>query len=64
MKNVITRMKSPVFWAEVVIIAAQIGKTTGLYELDNEFVSNLQNFITVLFTLFATLNNPATKDQF
>lgn len=63
-KVLLKRMESPVFWVEAILIIAQIGKITGMYEIDNTTVSLIQDFITTAFTLFATLNNPTTKDKF
>ena len=58
------RLTSKVFWIELVLIVAQVGKLTGLYEIDNNLLSSIQDFITVLFTIFASLNNPTNKTGF
>lgn len=58
------RLTSKVFWIELVLIIAQVGKLTGLYEIDNNLLSSIQDFITVLFTIFATLNNPTETKKF
>ena len=64
MKELLKRMKSPVLWIEAVLIVAQIGKATGLYDLGNETVSQIQDIITIGFSLFATLNNPTETKKF
>lgn len=58
------RLTSKVFWIELVLIIAQVGKLTGLYEIDNNLLSSIQDLITVLFTIFSALNNPTTKEKF
>ena len=58
------RLTSKIFWIELVLIIAQVGKLTGLYEIDNNLLSSIQDFITVLFTIFATLNNPTETKKF
>lgn len=58
------RLTSKVFWAELVIIIAQALKLFGIYDVSNELLSTIQDIITVIFTVFATLNNPTTKESF
>ena len=58
------RLTSKIFWIELVLIIAQVGKLTGLYEIDNNLLSSIQDFITDLFTIFATLNNPTETKKF
>ena len=58
------RLTSKVFWAELVILIAQALKLFGIYEVSNELLSTIQDIITVIFTVFATLNNPTTKEKF
>ena len=41
-------MKSKIFWVELVLIVAQVGKIEqGLYSIDNEMLSSLQDLITI-----------------
>ena len=58
------RLTSKVFWAELVILIAQALKLFGIYEVSNELLSTIQDIITVIFTVFATLNNPSDKQNF
>ena len=58
------RLTSKVFWIELVLIIAQVGKITGLYEIDNNLLSSIQDLITVLFTIFSALNNPTETKKF
>lgn len=58
------RLTSKVFWAELVILIAQALKLFGIYEVTNELLSTIQDIITVIFTVFATLNNPTDKENF
>ena len=64
MKEILKRMKSPVFWTEMVLIIAMILRTIGVYDMPNEMLNDIQNFITAIFTVFATMNNPADKNNF
>lgn len=64
MKEILKRMKSKIFWIELVLLVAQVGKLTGLYSIDNEMLSALQDLITILFTIFATLNDPTQTKKF
>ena len=64
MKEVLKRMKSPVFWTEMVLIIAMFLRTIGVYDMPNEMLNDIQNIITILFTIFATMNNPADKSNF
>ncbi|MBO5142949.1 MAG: hypothetical protein J6C46_08210 [Clostridia bacterium] len=64
MKEILNRMKSPVFWTQMVLIAAMFLRTLGVYDMPNDMLTNIQDLITMLFTVFATLNNPADKENF
>ena len=64
MKEILKRMKSPVFWTEMVLIIAMLLRTVGVYDMPNEMLNDIQNIITTLFTIFATMNNPADKKNF
>ena len=64
MKEILKRMKSPVFWTEMVLIAAMFLRLIGVYDIPNEELTTIQDLITMLFTVFASLNNPADKYNF
>lgn len=64
MKEILKRMKSPVFWTEMVLIIAMFLRTIGVYDMPSEMLNDIQNIITTLFTIFATMNNPADKSNF
>lgn len=64
MIEVLNRMKSPVFWTQMVLIVAMFLRTLGVYDMPNDMLTNIQDLITMLFTVFATLNNPADKENF
>ena len=64
MKEILNRMKSPVFWTQMVLISAMFLRTLGVYDMPNDMLTNIQDLITMLFTVFATLNNPADKENF
>lgn len=64
MKEILKRMKSPVFWTEMVLIIAMLLRTIGVYDMPNEMLEDIQNIITTLFTIFATMNNPGDKKNF
>lgn len=58
------KLKSPVFWTELVLIVAQVLKLFGVYEVSNEMMNTIQDIITTLFTIFSALNNPNSRTQF
>lgn len=64
MKEILKRMKSPVFWTEIVLIVAMFLRTLGVYDMPNDLLITIQDIITTLFTIFASLNNPADKNNF
>ena len=64
MKEILKRMKSPVFWTEMVLIIAMLLRAIGVYDMPNEMLEDIQNIITTLFTIFATMNNPSDKKNF
>lgn len=64
MKEILNRMKSPVFWTQMTLIVAMFLRTLGVYDMPNDMLTNIQDLITMLFTVFATLNNPADKENF
>ena len=58
------RLMSKVFWMELVLIVAQVLKVFGIYEMPTEMISTIQDIITIIFTIFATLNDPTNKTGF
>lgn len=60
----IEKIKSPVFWTELVLIIAQALKLFGVYDMPNELIGTIQDLITTGFTIFATLNNPNSRNTF
>ena len=58
------KLKSPVFWTELVVITAAALKLFGVYTIEDETINTIQNVITALFTVFATLNNPDSRTDF
>lgn len=63
-KEILKRMKSPVFWTEMVLVIAMFLRLIGVYDMPNAELTAIQDFITGIFTVFATLNNPTTKNSF
>lgn len=60
----IERLKSPVFWTQLVLLIAEILKLLGVYDIPNEVISNIQDIITIAFQVFAGLNNPTDRKNF
>lgn len=58
------RLKSPVFWTQLVLLIAETIKLCGGYEISNELLNNIQDFITLGFQIFAGLNNPTDRKNF
>lgn len=58
------KLKSPVFWGALVVLIAQALKLFGVYEVSNETLSYAQDIITILFQVFAALNNPDSRKTF
>ena len=58
------RLMSKLFWMELVLIVAQVLKLFGIYEMPTEMISTIQDIITIIFTIFATLNDPTNKTGF
>ena len=58
------RLKSPVFWTQLVLLIAEAIKLCGGYEISNELLNNIQDFITLGFQIFAGLNNPTDRKNF
>ena len=64
MKNIKEKLKSKVFWAELVVLIAQALKLFGVYEISDETLNSIHDLITILFSVFATLNNPNNRSGF
>lgn len=65
MKNkILTKLKSKVFWIELVLLIAYSLRLFGIYDMPNETITTIQDLITAIFTIFATMNNPDTRDEF
>lgn len=60
----IERLKSPVFWTQLVLLVAEVLKLFGVYEISNDVLNSLQDVITLLFQVFAGLNNPTDRNNF
>ena len=58
------RFKSPVFWTQLVILIAEVVKLCGGYEIPSATLSAIQDAITAIFQVFASLNNPTDKNNF
>lgn len=58
------RLKSPVFWTQLVLLIAEILKLCGVYEMPNEMIGQIQDIITIGFQIFAGLNNPTDRLNF
>lgn len=63
-KTMIERLKSPVVWAEIVLLVAQALRVFGVYEMPNEMIAVIQDIISYGFYIFAGVNNPLTRDKF
>lgn len=58
------RLKSPVFWTQLVLLIAETLKLFGVYEVSNDVINSTQDVITLLFQVFAGLNNPTDRKNF
>lgn len=58
------RLKSPVFWTQFVLLIAEALKLLGVYEMPNETLNGIQDFITLAFQIFGGLNNPTDRKSF
>ena len=58
------RLKSPVFWTELVLLIAQALRLFGVYDMPNNIVDTIQVIITTIFSVFAALNNPTDRKNF
>lgn len=48
----------------MVLIIAMFLRTLGVYDMPNDILTTIQDIITTAFTIFASLNNPADKNNF
>ena len=65
MKNkILNKLKSKVFWIELVLLIAYMLRLFGIYDMPNEMITTIQDIITGIFTIFATMNNPDTREEF
>jgi len=62
--KMIERLKSPVFWTQLVLLIAEVLKLLGVYDMPNDLISNIQDVITLAFQVFAGLNNPTDRKNF
>lgn len=60
----IERLKSPVFWTQLVLLIAEILKLLGVYDVPNDILNGIQDIITIAFQIFAGLNNPTDRENF
>lgn len=58
------RLKSPVFWTQLVLLIAEVVKLFGGYEISNDILNTAQDVITLGFQVFAGLNNPTDRSNF
>jgi len=58
------RFKSPVFWTQLVLLIAEALKLFGIYEMPSDTISTIQDIITLIFQVFAGLNNPTDRENF
>ena len=58
------RLKSPVFWTQFVLLIAEALKLFGIYEMPSDTISTIQDIITLIFQVFAGLNNPTDRENF
>ena len=64
MDKVPARLKSPVFWTQFALLIAEALKLFGIYEMPSETISTIQDIITLIFQVFAGLNNPTDRENF
>ena len=62
--KIVERLKSPVFWTQFVLLIAESLKLFGIYEMPSEVISTIQDIITLIFQVFAGLNNPTDRSNF
>ncbi|MBE6156968.1 MAG: hypothetical protein E7161_04430 [Firmicutes bacterium] len=62
--KILTKLKSKVFWIELVLLIAYILRLFEIYDMPNDTITLIQDIITAIFTIFATMNNPDTREEF
>lgn len=62
--KIVERLKSPVFWTQFVLLIAETLKLFGVYEIPNDVLNTIQDVITLVFQVFAGLNNPIDRNNF
>lgn len=62
--KILTKLKSKVFWIELVLLVAYILRLFEIYDMPNDTITLIQDIITAIFTIFATMNNPDTREEF
>lgn len=63
-EKILTKLKSKVFWIELVLLIAYILRLFEIYDMPNDTITLIQDIITAIFTIFATMNNPDTREEF
>jgi len=58
------RLKSPIFWTQMVLLIAELLKLLGVYEVPNDVLSLIQDVISIGFQAFSGLNNPTDRENF
>ena len=64
MEKLKNKMMSKVFWIELVLLVAYSLRLFEIYDMPNETLTLIQDIITAIFTVFSTLNNPDTREEF
>ena len=62
--KILNKLKIKVFWIELVLLIAYILRLFEIYDMPNETITLIQDIITAIFTIFATMNNPDTREEF
>ena len=60
----IERLKSPVFWTQLILLIAEVLKLIGVYEVPNDVLNTIQDIITLGFQVFSGLNDPTSREHF
>lgn len=63
-KSMLERLKSPVFWCQLLLLIAEVVKLCGGYEISNDILNSAQDLITLGFQVFSGLNNPTSRKNF
>lgn len=62
--KIVERLKSPVFWTQFVLLIAEALKLFGIYDMPSDTISTIQDIVTLIFQVFAGLNNPTDRKNF